>query len=57
MPRLAQCFGTADYEEAARRRLPRPLFDYISGAADDEKTAAANVASFDRYDLFQVPVI
>ncbi len=51
MPRLAQCFGTADYEEAARRRLPRPLFDYISGAADDEKTAAANIASFDRYDL------
>lgn len=51
MPRLAQCFGTADYEEAARQRLPRPLFDYISGAADDEKTAAANVASFDRYDL------
>lgn len=51
MPRLAQCFGTADYEDAARRRLPGPLFDYISGAADDEKTAAANVASFDRYDL------
>lgn len=51
MPRLAQCFGTADYEDAARSRLPRPLFDYISGAADDEKTAAANVASFDRYDL------
>jgi L-lactate dehydrogenase (cytochrome) len=51
MPRLAQCYGTADYEDAARRRLPRPLFDYICGAADDEKTAAANVASFDRYDL------
>jgi L-lactate dehydrogenase (cytochrome) len=51
MPRLAQCFGAADYEEAARRRLPRPLFDYICGAADDEKTANANVASFDRYDL------
>jgi len=51
MPRLAQCFGTADYEDAARCRLPGPLFDYIRGAADDEKTAAANVASFDRYDL------
>ena len=51
MPKLTQCFGTADYEDAARRRLPRPLFDYISGAADDEKTAMANVASFDRYDL------
>jgi L-lactate dehydrogenase (cytochrome) len=52
MPRLAQCYSTADYEDAARRRLPRPLFDYICGGADDEKTAAANVASFDRYDLF-----
>ncbi|ALC11903.1 alpha-hydroxy acid oxidase [Sphingopyxis sp. 113P3] len=51
MPRLTQCYGTADYEVAARRRLPRPLFDYICGAADDEKTAAANVESFDRYDL------
>lgn len=51
MPRLAQCYGTSDYEKAARRRLPRPLFDYICGAADDEKTAAANTASFDRYDL------
>lgn len=51
MPRLAQCFSTADYEAAARRRLPRPLFDYICGGADDERTAAANIASFDRYDL------
>lgn len=51
MSRLTQCYGTADYEVAARRRLPRPLFDYICGAADDEKTAAANVNSFDRYEL------
>lgn len=51
MPRLTQCFGTADYEDAARRRLPAPLFDYICGGADDEKTAAANTISFDRYDL------
>ncbi len=51
MPRLAQCFSTADYESAAQRRLPRPLFDYICGGADDERTAAANISAFDRYEL------
>ncbi len=35
----------------ARSRLPKPLFDYIAGAADDERTMAANVGSFDNYAL------
>lgn len=51
MPRLARCFGIQDYQDAARRRLPGPLFDYICGGADDERTAAANVRAFDHYDL------
>ena len=38
-----------DYREAARRRLPRFLFDYIDGGAGAERTLAANVA-----DLAQV---
>ncbi len=38
----AACVG--DYREAARRRLPRVLFDYIDGGAYDETTLAANVA-------------
>ena len=32
-----------DYREAARRRLPRFLFDYIDGGAGTETTLAANV--------------
>lgn len=31
-----------DFREAARRRLPRFLFDYIDGAAGDEQTLALN---------------
>ncbi len=34
----------ADYRDAARRRLPRILFNYIDGGAYAEATLAANVA-------------
>ena len=35
-----------DYRRLAERRLPRFLFDYIDGGANDEITLAANVADF-----------
>lgn len=35
----------------ARRRLPRPVFDYIEGGSDDEVTLRRNVAAFDSCDL------
>jgi L-lactate dehydrogenase (cytochrome) len=35
--------SAADYREAARRKLPRFLFDYIDGGAGTETTLAANV--------------
>jgi L-lactate dehydrogenase (cytochrome) len=38
-----------DLRRAARRRLPRPLFDYIDGGAEDEVTMRANTADFERY--------
>jgi isopentenyl diphosphate isomerase/L-lactate dehydrogenase-like FMN-dependent dehydrogenase len=31
--------AASDYREQARRRLPRFLFDYLDGAANDELTA------------------
>jgi len=31
-----------DLRQAARRRLPRAMFDYIDGGADRELTLAAN---------------
>lgn len=38
-----------DLRRAARRRLPRFLFDYVDGAAYDEKTMRRNEAAFDRW--------
>jgi L-lactate dehydrogenase (cytochrome) len=35
-----------DYRRLAEKRLPRFLFDYIDGGANDEQTMAANVADF-----------
>ncbi len=42
-----------DYRRRARRRLPRFLFDYLDGGANDEKTVAANERDFDRFRLRQ----
>lgn len=40
-----------DFRELARHRLPWPVFDYIDGAADDERTKARNTAAYDDVDL------
>jgi L-lactate dehydrogenase (cytochrome) len=48
---LSECHNFHDFRRLARRRLPRPIFDYIDGAADDEVTYRRNTASFDRCDL------
>ncbi len=44
--RLARAASVADLRAIARRRLPRGVFDYIDGAAEDERTLAANSAAF-----------
>lgn len=44
--RLGACYDIGDLRRAARRRIPRPVFDYVDGAADEEITVAANVAAF-----------
>jgi len=44
---------TRDYRELAEKRLPRFLFDYIDGGANEEVTLAANTADFSRYRLKQ----
>jgi L-lactate dehydrogenase (cytochrome) len=48
---LADCHNFPDFRALAKRRLPRPIFDYIDGAADDEATLRRNAASFERCDL------
>jgi L-lactate dehydrogenase (cytochrome) len=42
-----------DYREAARRRLPRFLFDYVDGGSYDEQTLAANREDLKRIALRQ----
>jgi L-lactate dehydrogenase (cytochrome) len=43
----------ADYRRLAERRLPRFMFDYIDGGANDERTMAANVADYAALKLRQ----
>lgn len=38
-----------DFEAAARRHLPRPLFGYIAGAAETNASLRLNAESFQRY--------
>jgi L-lactate dehydrogenase (cytochrome) len=49
--RVTDCHNFHDFRRLAERRLPRPIFDYIDGAADDEVTYRRNTASFDDCDL------
>jgi L-lactate dehydrogenase (cytochrome) len=49
--RLSDCHNVEDLRCLAKGRLPWPVFDYIDGAADDEKTKVRNSASFDHIDL------
>jgi L-lactate dehydrogenase (cytochrome) len=38
-----------DFRQAARKRLPRAIFDFVDGAAGHELTARANEEAFRRY--------
>ena len=49
--RLKDCHSFRDFRELAKRRLPSPIFNYIDGAADDEKTYERNTKSFEDCDL------
>jgi L-lactate dehydrogenase (cytochrome) len=48
---LDRCYNIAHLRELARRRLPAPMFHYIDGGADDERTLARNTSAFDDYEF------
>jgi L-lactate dehydrogenase (cytochrome) len=48
--RLKKCVTVDDYRRIARRRLPRGVFDYIDGGAEDERTLERNVTAFSRLE-------
>ncbi|MGE5721980.1 MAG: alpha-hydroxy acid oxidase [Sphingomonadales bacterium] len=49
--KLTDCNSSEDFRRLAKRRLPGPVFHYIDGAADDERTLRRNTAAFDDCDL------
>ena len=46
--RLDRALSVRDLRAAARRTTPRAVFDYVDGAAEEEITAARNVAAYRR---------
>jgi L-lactate dehydrogenase (cytochrome) len=49
--RLARAADIADLRNLAQRRLPRGVFDYIDGGAEDEITLNANSQAFRRIEF------
>ncbi|MBI1776298.1 MAG: alpha-hydroxy-acid oxidizing protein [Proteobacteria bacterium] len=46
--RLARAHSIADLRQMARRRLPKPIFDFVDGGAEDEVSLRHNRAVFER---------
>jgi len=49
--RLRGAASVEDLRRIARRRLPRGVFDYIDGGAEDERSLAGNSAAFARREF------
>ena len=49
--RAPNLFNGEGFRSAARRRLPRAIFDYIDGGADDELTVRRNREDFESIEL------
>jgi len=49
--RLRSIYALDDFERAAKRHLPRPVFAYVSTAAEDNRALRDNRAAFDDYAL------
>jgi L-lactate dehydrogenase (cytochrome) len=48
---LGRANNVADLRRMASRRLPRPIFDYIDGGADDERSMRRNEEAFGDYEI------
>src|SRR5688572_18492411 len=51
MPKLARAVNIEDLRILAKRRLPRAIFDFFDGGAEDEVTLRENRAAFERVRL------
>jgi L-lactate dehydrogenase (cytochrome) len=48
---LAQILCLQDFEHLAQKRLPRPIFGYVAGAAERNQSLHDNSAAFDAYSF------
>ncbi|MEZ5782516.1 MAG: alpha-hydroxy acid oxidase [Rhizobiaceae bacterium] len=53
---LKRLYSIAEVRAAARRVLPRPVFDFADGGAEDERTLRRNEAAFDDVSLLPRPL-
>ena len=51
MPNLDKVLNIEDLRKIARKKLPKPLFNYIDGGADDESNVRGNTHAFDNTRL------
>lgn len=51
--RFSHVRNVADMRLRAKRALPKPIFDYIDGGAEDELSRARNSSQFDRFGFVQ----
>jgi L-lactate dehydrogenase (cytochrome) len=49
--RLRSILCLDDFEAAARRHLPKPIFAYVSGAVERNRSLQANREAFEHYDF------
>ncbi|MFO1058168.1 MAG: alpha-hydroxy acid oxidase [Dongiaceae bacterium] len=49
-------FNLAEFRRLAGRRLPRPIFDFADGGAEDERTLRRNEASWLDWELLSCPL-
>ena len=47
--RLSHILNLDDFQQAAKRHLPRPIYEYVAGAVEDNRSSVANTESFQRY--------
>lgn len=46
---VSDCYSISDLRRLARRRLPRAVFDFYDGAAEDETTLSENRSAYSRW--------
>lgn len=49
-------YSVAALRRMAQKRLPRPVFDFIDGGAEDENTLRQNESAFQSWDLLPKPL-